>query len=46
MRNTVDAEAALKTLGQLDLSNRDKKQKEKMDELFLDLTLRKAANGL
>ena len=46
MRNTVDAEAALKSLGQLDLSNRDKKQKEKMDELFLDLTLRKAANGL
>ncbi len=46
MRNTVDAEAALKTVGQLDLSNRDKKQKEKMDELFLDLTLRKAANGL
>ena len=46
MRNTVDAEAALKSLGQLDLSNRDKKQKEKMEELFLDLTLRKAANGL
>jgi hypothetical protein len=46
MRNTVDAEAALKSVGQLDLSNRDKKQKEKMDELFLDLTLRKAANGL
>jgi hypothetical protein len=46
MRNTVDAETALKSLGQLDLSNRDKKQKEKMDELFLDLTLRKAANGL
>lgn len=46
MRNTADAEAILKSLGQLDLSNRDKKQKEKMDELFLDLTLRKAANGL
>ncbi len=46
LRNTTDAEAALKTLGQLDLSNRDKKQKEKLEELFLDLTLRKAANGL
>ncbi len=46
MRNTADAEVILKSLGQLDLSNRDKKQKEKMDELFLDLTLRKAANGL
>ncbi|MEY4659197.1 MAG: hypothetical protein RJB36_963, partial [Bacteroidota bacterium] len=36
----------LKSLGQLDLSNRDKKQKEKMEELFFDLNNRKAVNGL
>ncbi|MFM6934777.1 MAG: hypothetical protein ACKOXP_04990 [Flavobacteriales bacterium] len=46
LRNTADADAALKALGQLDLSNRDKKQKEKMEELFFDLNMRKAANGL
>ena len=46
LRNTADADAALKSLGQLDLSNRDKKQKEKMEELFFDLNMRKAANGL
>jgi hypothetical protein len=46
LRNTTDAEATLKSLGQLDLSNRDKKQKEKFEALFMDLVNRKAANGL
>jgi hypothetical protein len=46
LRNTTDAEATLKSLGQLDLSNRDRKQKEKFEELFMDLVNRKAANGL
>jgi hypothetical protein len=34
------------SLNQIDLSNREKKFKEKYIEAFLDLTNRKAANGL
>ena len=45
-RNTSDAESAIKTLKSLGLSNRDKRTLEQYEELFLDLTLRKAANGL
>jgi hypothetical protein len=45
-RNTADAESAIKTLKSLGLSNRDKRTLEQYEELFLDLTLRKAANGL
>ena len=45
-RNVTEADAVFKELGKLDLSNRDKKQKEKMEELFFDLNNRKAVNGL
>lgn len=45
-RNVAEADAVFKELGKLDLSNRDKKQKEKMEELFFDLNNRKAVNGL
>ena len=45
-RNTADAESAIKTLKSLGLSNRDKRTLEQYEELFIDLTLRKAANGL
>jgi hypothetical protein len=33
-------------LAQLDLSNKDRKLKEKFEALYLDLNNRKAANGL
>ena len=45
-RKTVEAEAVMTALTQIDLSNREKKFKEKYAEAFLDLTNRKAANGL
>lgn len=46
LRNTNDADQILQTMGRIDLSNRDKKDLEKYNELFLNLKLRKAANGL
>ena len=46
LRNTAAADEILSKLTVADLSNRDKKLKEKYTELFLDLTNRKAANGL
>ena len=46
LRKTTEAEAIMATLSQLDLSNREKKFKEKYAEAFLDLTNRKAVNGL
>ena len=46
LRNTGDADMVLSTLGRLDISNREKKLKEKYAALFLDLTARKIANGL
>ncbi len=45
-RKTVEAETVLAALTKIDLSNREKKFKEKYVEAFLDLTNRKAANGL
>ena len=45
-RNTTDADTILQTLGLMDLSNRDKKDVENYNELYLNLKLRKAANGL
>jgi len=46
LRNTTDADGILTTMGRMDLSNRDKKDLEKYNELYLNLKLRKAANGL
>ena len=46
LRNTGDADMVLSTLGRLEISNREKKLKEKYAALFLDLTARKIANGL
>lgn len=46
LRNTTDADTILTTMGRMDLSNRDKKDLEKYNELYLNLKLRKAANGL
>jgi hypothetical protein len=45
-RNTADGEMAIKALKALGLSNREKRTLEQYEELFVDLTLRKAANGL
>ena len=45
-RKTLEAEVVLDALTQIDLSNREKKFKEKYAEAFLELTNRKAANGL
>jgi hypothetical protein len=45
-RKTLEAEAVLDALTQIDLSNREKKFKEKYAEAFLELTNRMAANGL
>ena len=45
-RNTADADTILETMSLMDLSNRDKKDLEKYNELYLNLKLRKAANGL
>jgi hypothetical protein len=46
LRNTGDAEMILSTLERMDISNRERKLKEKYAALFLDLTGRKIANGL
>jgi hypothetical protein len=46
LRNTADADMVLSTLERLDISNREKKLKEKYAALILDLTARKIANGL
>jgi hypothetical protein len=45
-RKTDEAREVMTSLNQIDLSNREKKFKEKYIEAFLDLTNRKAANGL
>lgn len=45
-RNTTAADEILKTLGRMDLSNRDKKLLESRETAFIDLKLRMAANGL
>ena len=45
-RKTLEAETVLVALTQIDLSNREKKFKEKYAEAFLELTNRMAANGL
>ena len=46
--NTTNEDGVLTAyeLSQLDLSNKEKKFKEKYAEAFLDLTNRKAVNGL
>ena len=46
LRNTTEADTILQTMGRMDLSNRDKKDLEKFNELYINLKLRKAANGL
>lgn len=46
LRNTAAADEILKTLGRMDLSNRDKKQREAYEQAYMDLKLRMAANGL
>ena len=43
---SADADMVLSTLDRLDISNREKKLKEKYAALILDLTARKIANGL
>jgi hypothetical protein len=45
-RKTLEAEAVLDALTQIDLSKREKKFKEKYAAAFLELTNRMAANGL
>ena len=45
-RNTTAADEILKTLGRMDLSNRDKKLLESRETAFIDLKLRMAANGM
>ena len=45
-RKTLEAETVLAALIQIDLSNREKKFKEKYAAAFLELTNRMAANGL
>jgi hypothetical protein len=46
LRNTADVEQVMASLVKCDLSNRNKKLKEKYAELFLDLEGRKLSNGL
>jgi hypothetical protein len=46
LKNTTEGEAVIAALDKLDLSNRERKLKEKYSALFLDLTARKIANGL
>jgi hypothetical protein len=46
LRNTTEADTILQTMGRMDLSNREKKDLEKFNELYINLKLRKAANGL
>lgn len=45
-RNTSVADLILQKMGLMDLSNRDKKDLEKYNELYVNLKIRKAANGL
>ena len=45
-RKTFEAETVLAALSQIDLSNREKKFKEKYAAEFLELTNRMAVNGL
>ena len=45
-RKTIEAETVLAALTQIDLSNREKKFKEKYAAAFLELTNRMAVNGL
>ncbi len=46
LRNVSEAETILSALERMDISNRDKKMKEKYVALFIDLAGRKTANGL
>jgi hypothetical protein len=46
LRNTAAADEILKTMGRMDISNRDKKQREAYEQAYIDLKLRMAANGL
>lgn len=46
LRNTTEADAILQTMGRMDISNRDKKQREAYEQAYIDLKLRMAANGL
>lgn len=46
LRNNTEAESILSILERMDISNRDKKLKEKYVTLFMDLAGRKNANGL
>ena len=46
LRNTTAADEILKTMGRMDISNRDKKQLEAYEQSYIDLKLRMAANGL
>jgi hypothetical protein len=46
LRNIAEADVILQTLGRMDISNRDKKQREAYEQAYLDLKLRMAANGL
>lgn len=46
LRNTATADDILKTMGRMDLSNRDKKQREAYEQAYIDLKLRLAANGM
>ena len=46
LRNTAAADEILKTMGRMDISNREKKQREAYEQAFIDLKLRMAANGL
>jgi hypothetical protein len=46
LRNTAEVEQVMSSLNKCDLSNRNKKLKEKYAELFLDLEGRKLSNGL
>ena len=46
LRNTAAADEILKTMGRMDISNREKKQREAYEQAYIDLKLRMAANGL
>lgn len=46
LRNTATADDILKTMGRMDMSNRDKKQREAYEQAYIDLKLRLAANGM
>jgi hypothetical protein len=46
LRNTTEADVILQTMGRMDISNRDKKQREAYEQAYIDLKLRMAANGL